>query len=335
MISLPLYSQGEQYEENESRPSPRARSRRPKEPEAEVEEVETEETEEEEEAPKKQKEKKKQASSGGDGPSPKLIACIVGLVVLLILGGALILFITGTKSKREEVEESKVEESLVAENESMGVLGADTAPLGDDQILGAEQPVLGAETQPQSSDQPLGVGSNSEGTTSSTSGGVGDFNGKTADTLRKWGFTNNQMEIASRDGISAEAMVEQAKQERKEAQWEAMMEAADGASEAYQSLLRQTWLGQPPMDISGFNSTDVMYATESYTENVDYEKVDPSGMQLWVKCFLKNGTTAFMQCPPARYNELDQSGNIVVQYTVVVAGESRIITQINEYRVGN
>ena len=316
MISLPLYSQGEQYEENASKPSPRARSRRPKEPEEEMEDVGTEETEEEEEAPKR-KGKKPAPSSGGDGPSPKLIACIVGLVALLILGGALIFFITGTKDKREEVEES-----LVAENESMGMLGADTTPLGDDQILGADQPVLGAETQAPVGDQQTSSG----GTTSSTSGGVGEFNGKTADTLRKWGFTNNQMEIASRDGISAEAMVEQAKQERKEAQW---------ASEAYQNMLRQTWLGQPPMDISGFNSTDVMYATESYTENVDYEKVDPSGMQLWVKCFLKNGTTAFMQCPPARYNELEPSGNIVIQYTVVVAGESRIITQISEYRVGN
>ena len=330
MISLPLYSQGEQYEENASKPSPRARSRRPKEPEEEMEDVGTEETEEEEEAPKR-KGKKPAPSSGGDGPSPKFIACIVGLVALLILGGALIFFITGTKDKREEVEESKVEESLVAENESMGMLGADTTPLGDDQILGADQPVLGAETQAPVGDQQTSSG----GTTSSTSGGVGEFNGKTADTLRKWGFTNNQMEIASRDGISAEAMVEQAKQERKEAQWEAMMDAADGASEAYQNMLRQTWLGQPPMDISGFNSTDVMYATESYTENVDYEKVDPSGMQLWVKCFLKNGTTAFMQCPPARYNELEPSGNIVIQYTVVVAGESRIITQISEYRVGN
>lgn len=335
---MPLYSQGENYEEGQSAPKPRARSRKPPEPEVDEDSVVDEEVEE---SPKKKKKKQPVDTGGGGSMSPKLIACIVGLVVLLILAVGLFLFVSGNKKEQESIKESKALEEYMEYVDPIGVndeapVGVnDGAPVGVD---GSEQPV-GIAGLDSGAEQPVGIAGMDSGSqtvtenTQSTSGGVGEFNAKTADTLRKWGFTNSQMEIAQRDGISAEDMVAQAKQERKEAQYEAMMEAADATSEAYQKLLQQTWLGQPPMDISGFNDINTMYQTETKTENVDYDKIEAHGRQLWIKCYLEDGTTAFMQCTPARYNSLPDSGNIVIQYTMLVAGDSRVITAINEYKV--
>lgn len=328
---MPLYNQGEEYEENESGPKPRARSRKPL---VEEEDVDVETVEEEESAPKKKK-KKKEEPVAESTMNPKIIGIVVGLVVLVLMAGSLAIFISGTKKERKDVDASKAATETTVSDDS-GPIGGDM-PIGSDGPIGGDAPI--GEDTPIGGDTPISGSDNSASsqgsTTISASGSVGEFSAKTADTLRKWGFTNSQMEIASRDGISAEAMVEQAKFERKQAQYEAMMEAADEASEAYQKLLNQTWLGQPPMDISGFVDTNTMYSSESHTENVDYEKVEARGMQLWIKCYLENGITAFMPCSPARYNSLPESGNIVVTYTVVTSGGSQVITSINEYKVGN
>ena len=150
--------------------------------------------------------------------------------------------------------------------------------------------------------------------------------------LRKWGYTANELEVASRDGISAKALVEQAKKDREAAQREALKEVSDTASPEYQNLLNKTWLGGDPIDLTGVDP-NIVYNTETWTENVDYEKCGAQGTQLFIKLYLDNGTAAFMSVTPGRYVELADSGNIVVNLEALTSENLCVITKVTEVRV--
>ena len=150
--------------------------------------------------------------------------------------------------------------------------------------------------------------------------------------LRKWGYTANELEVASRDGISAKALVEQAKKDREAAQREALKVVSDTASPEYQNLLNMTWLGGEPLDLTGVDP-NIVYNTETWTENVDYEKCGAQGTQLFIKLYLDDGTAAFMAVTPGRYVELADSGNIVVNLEALTSETLRVITKVTEVRV--
>ena len=102
----------------------------------------------------------------------------------------------------------------------------------------------------------------------------------------------------------------------------------DNASPEYKELMSKTWLGQEEM----YLSEDVdSYAYYMETLNLDYEKLEPRGNQLYLKVFFNNGKAFFMTVTPQRYIELRERGNIVVklEYTKTAAGQF-IITNITE-----
>lgn len=285
-------TQGEEYAENDVSPKPKARSRKP-----EVEDEIEETVDEEEQAP----------APSGLSLSPKVIACIVGIVVILVLVIALIVFLAGNKSAVANAEESK------AISESM-----DALPTPAEDVTMAE--AVGSTDLPV----PMDVDPQNTGNIS--------YNDKTVAALRKWGYTLNEMEIASRDGLSADTLVEAAKEARKQATWETMQSLMDSTSEDYQHLCATTWLGLPPIDVSGFN-TETIYLADQYTVNVDFEKIESRGTQLWLKCYLKDGNVVFLQVTPQRYNQLPDSGNIVISYSVIHEGDTYIVTEAREVEV--
>lgn len=285
-------TQGEEYTEDEVAPKPKAKSRKPSQ-----EDVDMEDTEEEEEA--------EEQKTGGLSLSLKTKACIVGIVVILILVGGLIIFLSGNKSQVEREEESRaVEESL----SNLPIPETDNVVDSSDSSTDL--------TVPMDTQQSTGLA----------------YNDKTVAALRKWGYTLNEMEIASRDGLSADALVEAAKKARKEATWETMQSLMDSTSEDYQNLCAKTWLGQAPIDVSAFNS-DVIYLSEQYTSNVDFEKIESRGTQLWLKCYLKDGNVLFLQVTPQRYNQLPDSGNIVISYSIIREGDTYVVTEAKEVEV--
>ena len=150
--------------------------------------------------------------------------------------------------------------------------------------------------------------------------------------LRKWGYTASELEIASRDGLTPQELVDSARADREEAQKEALAAVSDTASDEYKKLLNQTWLGGEPLDVSQFTA-DYVYNTEERTEIADYEKCDPHGEQCFIKVYLDNGDAAFMQVTPQRFNELPDTGNMVVVIDDVTLNDVTVITSITEQRV--
>ena len=137
------------------------------------------------------------------------------------------------------------------------------------------------------------------------------YNDTELEALRKWGYTGYQIELASQQGLSARGLVDEARAQREEAQKEALAAVSDTASPEYQNLLNSTWLGGEPLDLSTVDPTG-QYTVSRETVNVDFEKIEARGTQLYIKVYFDDGKSAFMQMNPRRYITLPNSGNIVV-----------------------
>lgn len=93
----------------------------------------------------------------------------------------------------------------------------------------------------------------------------------------------------------------------------------DMASPEYKAVIDQTWMSLPlRSDIAEW--TEDKYLAYSYDaqQNLDYEKIPPYGNQLFLKVYLDADTHDswfFLNITPQEWNMLDDSGNVVVDYT--------------------
>lgn len=287
---MPVYGQGDFYEEEE----------------IEDDAVETSTTEPDEEDTGNAEKLKPQIKV-----NPKVIACIIGIAVVLII---IVFIVSGISASRRKKAEAKAEQDVMEQIQVM-------------EDYYNEHP----EERPTPADP--NVTEDAVNTEASMDmGTMVNYKLEDVKILRKWGYTANELEIASRDGITAKALVEQAKKDRESAQREALKAVSNTASPEYQTLLNKTWLGGDPIDLSGVDP-NIVYNTETWTENVDYEKCGAQGTQLFVKLYLDNGTSAFMTVTPGRYVELADSGNMVVNIEALTSDTLCIITKVEEVRV--
>lgn len=265
------------------------------------EEEEIEETEEtvEEEAEEKPVKQKKSFSV-----NPKIIGLSCAGVALVLAIGAVLIWSGVQKDKAQQqanadavFQNLKDQEDLQARNHELFEDNGETQ---------AEQPVV----------QQSSV----------------SYSKKEVEALRLWGYTADEIEISSRDGIPAKTLVDQAKFDRQLAQKEALDAVRDTASPEYQELLNKTWLGGAPLNLDSVDP-NVIYNNTSKKLNVDYEKCGAQGSQLFLKLYLDDGTAAFMTVTPNRWKELAETGNIVVEVTWREAGDLRIVTDVHEVRV--
>lgn len=289
---MPVYGQGDFYEEEEI--------------EDDTVETSTTETDEDKEDVEKPKLSKPQIKV-----NPKVIACVIGIAVVLII---IVFIVAGMSASQRKKAEAKAEQDALEQIQAM-----------EDYY----------NEHPEERPTPADPNATEVAVTPEASTDIGTaVNYKLEDIkiLRKWGYTANELEIASRDGITAKALVEQAKKDRESAQREALKAVSDTASPEYQALLNKTWLGGDPIDLSGVDP-NIVYNTETWTENVDYEKCGAQGTQLFVKLYLNNGTSAFMTVTPGRYVELADSGNMVVNIEALTSDTLCVITKVEEVRV--
>lgn len=237
--------------------------------------------------------------------NPKLIGlCIAAVALVCVIGGILIWAGSQKAKARQQAEADAIFQDLKDQEE----LQQNNPELFETDESGETQPVV---------EQP----------TSAT------YSKKEVEALRLWGYTADEIEISSRDGISAKTLVNQAKFDRELAQKEALDAVRDTASPEYQELLNKTWLGGTPINMDAIDP-NVIYNNTSETQNVDFEKCGAQGTQLFLKLYLDDSTTAFMTVTPNRWKELGDSGNIVVKVTWREAGDVRIITEVKEVLVG-
>lgn len=265
------------------------------------EEEEIEETEEtvEEEAEEKPVKQKKSFSV-----NPKIIGLSCAGVALVLAIGAVLIWSGVQKDKAQQ----QANADAVFQN------------LKDQEDLQARNPELFEDNGETQAEQPVVQQSSVS------------YSKKEVEALRLWGYTADEIEISSRDGIPAKTLVDQAKFDRQLAQKEALDAVRDTASPEYQELLNKTWLGGAPLNLDSVDP-NVIYNNTSKKLNVDYEKCGAQGSQLFLKLYLDDGTAAFMTVTPNRWKELAETGNIVVEVTWREAGDLRIVTDVHEVRV--
>lgn len=263
--------------------------------EEEIEET-VEESEEAEEKPAKQKK--------SFSINPKIIGLSCAGVALVLIIGAVLIWSGVQKDKAQQ----QANADAVFQN------------LKDQEELQERNPELFEEDGETQAEQPAVQQSSVS------------YSKKEVEALRLWGYTADEIEISSRDGIPAKTLVDQAKFDRQLAQKEALDAVRDTASPEYQELLNKTWLGGAPLNLDVVDP-NVIYNNTSRKMNVDYEKCGAQGSQLFLKLYLDDGTAAFMTVTPNRWKELNDSGNIVVEVTWREAGELRIVTDVHEVRV--
>lgn len=183
--------------------------------------------------------------------------------------------------------------------------------------------VTSASLQPDAQDT---VSTSENSTTSSdNSDSVDD---ETVLTLRKYGYTGDEIELAISAGANTDELIDAAKALQDVAAKEALERMSDTASEEFQLLVNTTQYCMPlqeflPVDVMvpGFTRVD-----NTYLVNADYEKIPTYGYQLRVKVKIANGTYAFMDINPTRYAQMPDSGNIVVEvhYTLYGPDEDHI-----------
>ena len=143
---------------------------------------------------------------------------------------------------------------------------------------------------------------------------VPKYNAEEIRQLRAVGYSTDEIEAAGAMMIPVSEMVQQAEAERQAWLDEAIKPLLDTTSEEYKANLKNSWLGLPEVDnIDDFRSTGSIYEKR---KNLDYEKINNYGMQLFIKIYLDNtGENYFFhQVTPSEYFKLEDSGNVIVTY---------------------
>ncbi|MDR1523285.1 MAG: hypothetical protein LBS29_04975 [Endomicrobium sp.] len=147
--------------------------------------------------------------------------------------------------------------------------------------------------------------------------------------LRAVGYTGDEIEYHQAQETPAQLLIEDAKAVQ-EVELKAIYDKIfDAASDEYRELENMTWVGGKAIQITDTgNYTD--YSAATFKENVDFDKVPPHGMQLYIRCELPDGQYAFMSMHPTRWVQLKDNGNIVIEYTIIEYGGAKVITSIKE-----
>ena len=148
------------------------------------------------------------------------------------------------------------------------------------------------------------------------------YDNTTVELLRKYGYTGDEIDEASKSNADVDALVEAAKALQDEAAKEAIARMMDTASDEYRQLINTTQYCMPYQEYVSVPWTTEGYVNRdgSYIVNADFEKIPTYGYQLRIKVKIANGTYVFMDVAPERYYEMPDSGNIVVRVDYTVYG---------------
>lgn len=144
------------------------------------------------------------------------------------------------------------------------------------------------------------------------------------ETLRKLGYTGDEIDLAISTGMDIQAMIDAAQQLQDEAAREAINRMSEFLSPEFQHIYNNSIFFMPEQPFIAPQSFETKHSySGSYIVNADYEKIDTYGYQLWIKVKIANNTYAFMQVVPSRWETLPDTGNIVVRVDYTQYGDSQ------------
>lgn len=133
--------------------------------------------------------------------------------------------------------------------------------------------------------------------------------------LRAAGYTTDDMEFYYSIGTTCDELIAQAEAERQAWLDEAIAPMFDTASDEYKQDMAETWKG-----LVKYEDTDKFVGESqslSKTRNLDFEKVDVHGGQLFIKIYLQDEPCAeyfFHLCTLDEWLRLPEEGNVIVTY---------------------
>lgn len=238
---------------------------------------------------------------------PKQIAIGAAIAVVVVVG-AVILLSSGGKDK---VPADGTNTSSVAEDDPFDDDGFIDGGFGTDN----NQSTGFIDDEGFIDDTPA----NSSGSASDNRTAVSDpytyisYSGSEVQSLRANGYTGDEIEYAAQQGRSYDELISEANAAREAANREWMDTVLNSASDGYKDLMNRTFLGLPTT--AETTEGREVYHVETKKENVDYEKIGVYNYQAWVKLHLSFGDIFYLM-PLDRYDDLANTGNIVISYSV-------------------
>lgn len=145
--------------------------------------------------------------------------------------------------------------------------------------------------------------------------------GYTADEvneLRNIGLTGTEIESYQNQGVPYQTAFNITREQYWAAQLEYQLPLMDMSSDDYYKEISKTWLTLPErQDLPEWTEEGIAYSY-SLKKNLDYEKVDVHGSQLFLKVYLddnKHENWFFLNVTPQEWLLLEDAGNVVVDYT--------------------
>ena len=158
------------------------------------------------------------------------------------------------------------------------------------------------------------------------------FEGSDQETLRKLGYTGDEIQLALDNGVSTEALIEKAQSLRDAEAKEALIRMSDSASEEFQTITNNSIFCMEPLTFPVESYDELTISeTHSYVVNSDYVKMPTYGPQLYIKCKIANGNYVFYNVTPTRWVSLPETGNIVLNVEYQLYGNDSLV---NFYIVG-
>ena len=134
--------------------------------------------------------------------------------------------------------------------------------------------------------------------------------------LRTVGYTGKEIEEFEKLQMDINELVKEATAKRDAWVQEAIAPLYDSTSQEYKDFISQTWLTLPKR-----NDTDDWDNIANYypvKDNLDYEKVETYGNQLYIKIYLddnEHDDWFFLNVTPEDWARLKDAGNVIVTYT--------------------
>lgn len=137
-------------------------------------------------------------------------------------------------------------------------------------------------------------------------------------SLREMGWTADEIEAAQEQHTPASTLIKQSRAARNAYIQLTLAPMYDTASYEYKHFIEQTWLTLPQRhDMNEWKNIASYYVER---KNLDYEKIDVYGKQLFIKVYLDDNLHEdwfFITVTPEEWDRLDDFGNIVINYTYV------------------
>ena len=158
------------------------------------------------------------------------------------------------------------------------------------------------------------------------------------EALRRAGYTGDEIDIALNNNMNNDELLATSEELQNEVAKEALIRMSDTASPEFQERTNYSVYCMPLNQFDTYDPTipGSINGEYSYIVNADFEKVPTYGLQLFIKCKIADGTYIFYNITPARWEELPDTGNIVLRINYRLYGTTAInmwVTSIEEVNV--